>query len=646
MSDDRPVKRNPLWQELKRRKVFRVMTMYAATAFIIMEAAEIMLPRLGLPDWTVTFVIVLLIVGFPVVIIISWIFDLTPEGVKKTESIEELKDKKEDPLPELKQPAPKNIFSASNLVITLLLVVVCILLYPKIFKADQLKELRDEGGMISVAVLPFENLTGDTSLYFWENGISEYLINGLATSPELAVSSSQVVSDVLIAERQVNSASVTPEIARKTAQKINASTYITGNFMGPDQDLSIMLNLVNVKSGKVIWSTRADGDLNSNYRGVLDQLSDAVRNYMEIKALEDRMENDYSNAFPNSSVAYRNYIDGLKAIVNSNYDAAIEFLLEAYETDTTFTFAAFYLALAHNLSGQAELSPGSERWTLRAHELKDNLPPAFRPWIEFWYATEHSKDENALRNNLDLMFESALHSRFLWFDLGITYADFLRDYDRSILAFEEIEALNRQWEDDWRYDRYYSQYAESLLMADRPEDADRIANLGLKINPLNQWLHLAKGASLVMLNDTVKTDAYIKYLRTLAKVNGFTESYLQRGLGIMYCWGKDSLTAALHYMKAFEMDPTMVGSLNMYIRCQLTCNVNLHECLQLTDYGLELNPDALNFRWSKAIALYKLGRSKEALPIFRKVEDEYHQYSWELQYYIQEIEEALMESSP
>ncbi|MBE9517133.1 MAG: hypothetical protein IMY68_01150, partial [Bacteroidetes bacterium] len=66
------------WQELKRRKVIKAAAMYAATAFIIMEAAEIMLPRLGLPDWTVTLVIVILIVGFPITLILSWIFDITP----------------------------------------------------------------------------------------------------------------------------------------------------------------------------------------------------------------------------------------------------------------------------------------------------------------------------------------------------------------------------------------------------------------------------------------------------------------------------------------------------------------------------------------------------------------------------------------
>ena len=82
-----PKKLSQLWQELKRRKVIKVIAMYAATAFIIIEAGDIMLPRLGLPDWTVTFLIILLIAGFPIAIILSWIFDATPEGLKKTESI-------------------------------------------------------------------------------------------------------------------------------------------------------------------------------------------------------------------------------------------------------------------------------------------------------------------------------------------------------------------------------------------------------------------------------------------------------------------------------------------------------------------------------------------------------------------------------
>ena len=76
------------WDELKRRRVLKVIAMYAATAFIMIEAGDIMLPRLGLPDWTVTFIIILLIVGFPITIIFSWIFDITPEGLIKTETVQ------------------------------------------------------------------------------------------------------------------------------------------------------------------------------------------------------------------------------------------------------------------------------------------------------------------------------------------------------------------------------------------------------------------------------------------------------------------------------------------------------------------------------------------------------------------------------
>ena len=67
----KPKKRFRFWHELKRRGVPKVLAMYAATAFIIMEAVDIMLPRLGLPDWTVTLVIILLIIGLPVAFVLS-----------------------------------------------------------------------------------------------------------------------------------------------------------------------------------------------------------------------------------------------------------------------------------------------------------------------------------------------------------------------------------------------------------------------------------------------------------------------------------------------------------------------------------------------------------------------------------------------
>ena len=71
--------------ELTRRNVFRVGAAYAIVSWLIVQVIDIAFPRLGLPDWTITLVLVLLLIGLPVALILAWAFELTPDGVKKTE---------------------------------------------------------------------------------------------------------------------------------------------------------------------------------------------------------------------------------------------------------------------------------------------------------------------------------------------------------------------------------------------------------------------------------------------------------------------------------------------------------------------------------------------------------------------------------
>ena len=77
---------NNIFKELKRRKVFRSLAIYAAASFIILQVCSIVFPALLLPEWSMRLVVVLLIIGFPALIIFSWIYDVTPEGVIKTDS--------------------------------------------------------------------------------------------------------------------------------------------------------------------------------------------------------------------------------------------------------------------------------------------------------------------------------------------------------------------------------------------------------------------------------------------------------------------------------------------------------------------------------------------------------------------------------
>ena len=114
------------WQELKRRNVPRVLAIYAGTALVILEAADIIFPGWGLPDWTVNMVLYLLLVGAVVAVVLSWIYDISPEGIVKTRTEEEDEDAGEGHVGRTTGKAKR--LRASNIVIAVLIVVIGLLI--------------------------------------------------------------------------------------------------------------------------------------------------------------------------------------------------------------------------------------------------------------------------------------------------------------------------------------------------------------------------------------------------------------------------------------------------------------------------------------------------------------------------------------
>ena len=144
-----PNKITQFWQELKRRRVIHVIIVYATAAFVILEAVDIIFPRLNFPDWTVTFVMILLAVGFPIALIFSWIFDITPEGIEKTKPAKDLR-KGEKPL----VPNSWRIATYVSVVI-----IVGLIVFNIISNRDQTRI--DESLEKSIAGLPFKNFSSD-----------------------------------------------------------------------------------------------------------------------------------------------------------------------------------------------------------------------------------------------------------------------------------------------------------------------------------------------------------------------------------------------------------------------------------------------------------------------------------------------------
>ena len=93
-----PNKTNKLsqfWQEFKRRRLVYVVTVYASVSFVIIELLGNILKPLNLPENLSTIVIIILAAAFPVVLVLSWIFDITPEGIEKTKALSEIQEEKE-----------------------------------------------------------------------------------------------------------------------------------------------------------------------------------------------------------------------------------------------------------------------------------------------------------------------------------------------------------------------------------------------------------------------------------------------------------------------------------------------------------------------------------------------------------------------
>jgi len=317
------------WQELKRRKVFRVIAMYAATAFIIMEAADIVLPRLGLPDWIVTLLIIILLIGFPIAAVVSWIYDITPEGILKTKKVETEKT--------ASQPSGtgRNILNANNLVIVILFVAVCILLYPKIFSQpvtnDLVLESRPTNSLI--AILPFSNSKPDPETDYLGFAMADQIIGELVYLNNITVRSSGSV------RKYVNQ--VIDPI--RVGDSLKVDYVLIGNYLKEDNMVRLNIELVEVKSNALIWREPIEVDFSSTFE-LQDIVALKVVEGLNIQFTPEEMDK-LGKDIPANPLAYEYYLRSISYPFTIEGDRiAIEMLNQSIEIDSTYAPSYAHLA--------------------------------------------------------------------------------------------------------------------------------------------------------------------------------------------------------------------------------------------------------------------------------------------------------------
>jgi TolB-like protein len=176
------------------------------------------------------------------------------EKPQKKMSLEEVNNEERKAVQELSARLPK-LKLLSGILFTAILVIAAILVYPKIFKKDTLGKLRASDGRISVAVLPFQNMTNDTSLNYMQEVIQENLITYLSNFiDELKVRQTESVNTLIQSKGLTNYSSITPSVATTISQKLDANVFIYGSIQQAGLKLRVNAKLIDTQTEEVLKS--------------------------------------------------------------------------------------------------------------------------------------------------------------------------------------------------------------------------------------------------------------------------------------------------------------------------------------------------------------------------------------------------------
>ncbi len=339
--------------ELKRRRVYRVAVVYAAVAFVIWQAAEIAFPALGLPDWALTLVVVLTIIGFPIAVVLGWAFDLTPEGVKRSGAPAEAPGQGWRPV-----TRPLRLAAAA-----LVIIVIAISgLWTWAGRSSSAGDLTAN----RVAVFPFV-VHGDQSLLYLRAGMAHLLSNALDGAGELRA----VDPHALLSAVPERGAAPDPTGAQAIAARFDAGLYVLGSVVGSADHMEVTASLYDANSGERTTAEAVPGE-EARIQALVDSLARRLVLGVVVRP-EDRLTRLAART-TGSVAALKAYLEGQVALGHGDIDSAVDAFGNALALDSTFVLARYKLAVATSWEG----SPEGRAHALRALRDSARLNPRER----------------------------------------------------------------------------------------------------------------------------------------------------------------------------------------------------------------------------------------------------------------------------
>jgi len=301
------------FEELKRRHVWRIAVGYAVAAWLLVQIATQVFPFFNIPNWSVRLIVVVLAIGFPVAVVLAWVYEITPEGVRRTEPADSPAARPDY--------ASRQIGRKLNAVIIAVLVLAVALLGWRLMvvrhagstsrtlastgSPDGAQRLRLQGlqtrtaeparrvsdrdvanqsGLSAttpatfnppadtIVVLPFANLGGDPKQQYFSDGITEELTNALGQNTGLKVIAWDTASKYRDSKQS----------ATDIAKTLDVANALTGKILRQGDEIRVIVELVNARTGYQAWSRHYDDSL-SNIFQVQDKITASIADALKVK---------------------------------------------------------------------------------------------------------------------------------------------------------------------------------------------------------------------------------------------------------------------------------------------------------------------------------------------------------------------------
>jgi adenylate cyclase len=303
--------------ELKRRNVYKVAITYAVVAWLLIQAASILLPTFEAPSWVMKAFVVLLALGFALVVFISWAFEATPEGLKRTG---DLSPKEAKALPTWSRR------KYATFIVSVAVIATGLLAYQFLRKQNAPTSPSSESTTKSIAVLPFVDLSQAKDQEYFCDGISEEILDALAKVEGL-----RVVARTSSFSFKGKNADVA-----EIAQKLNVQNVLEGSLRREGNRIRITTQLIAARDGFHLWSETYERELQGVF-AVQDEITRAIVGALEIKLAVAPPARP-----PQNTEAYDLYLQGLYFSNKSdeeNLRKSVNVFHQALDKDSNFARA-------------------------------------------------------------------------------------------------------------------------------------------------------------------------------------------------------------------------------------------------------------------------------------------------------------------